>query len=267
MKHQRITDGTRPPPVTKKRIYIAITTFLPQIGGAEKQALMHAGSMLKRGYAPTIITFRHNKDWPAREVIDGVSVIRMAGVLLGRREKLPGILQKILFLLAMLVMGWTLWYHRHRYDGLHVYQLSLLALVAAYVCRLTQKPLVVSVRNANPDKMPQAHNNVSLLAGPLDSTASWLQVHEPAQVSGDLEGLERFGKPVVLHARSLLAHIHAVLVVLSSPMKDYLIQHDFGLAHVQLIPNGVDIMHFYPAPGDASVDERMRTVVCISRLS
>lgn len=267
MKHQRITDGTRPPPVTKKRIYIAITTFLPQIGGAEKQALMHADSMLKRGYAPTIITFRHNKDWPAQEIIDGVSVIRIAGVLLGRREKLPGILQKILFLLAMLVMGWTLWYHRHRYEVLHVYQLSLLALVAAYVCRLTQKPLVVSVRNANPDKISQAHNNVSLLAGPLDSTASWLQVHEPTQVSGDLEGLERFGKPVVLHARSLLARIHAVVVVLSSPMKDYLIQHDFGLAHVQLIPNGVDITHFYPAPGDASVDERMRTVVCISRLS
>src|SRR5258708_22562970 len=139
----------RPPPVPKKSTYVAITSFLPQVGGAEKQALMHGRSMLKRGYVPTIITFRHNTDWAAREVIDGVSVIRIAGVLLGRREKLPRILQKVLFLLAMHVMGWTLWYHRHRYDVLHVYQLSLLALVAAYVCRLTQKTLVVSVRNAH----------------------------------------------------------------------------------------------------------------------
>ena len=210
MKHQRIADETGLDPTPKKRIYIAITTFLPLVGGAEKQALTHSCSMLKRGYVPTIITFRHNKDWPAQEVIDGVSVIRIAGVLLGRREKLPGILQKILFLLALLVMGWTLWYHRHRYDVLHVYQLSLLALVAADVCRLTQKPLVVSVRNANPGKVSPAHNNVSLLAGPLDSTASWLQVHEPAQVSGDLEGLERFGKPVVRHARSQLARIQEI---------------------------------------------------------
>lgn len=267
MKHPHITDGKRLDPASKKRIYVAITTFLPQVGGAEKQALIQGRSMLNRGYAPTIITFRHNKDWPVREVIDGVSVIRTAGALLGRREKLPRILQKMLFLLAMLAMGWTLWYHRQRYDVLHVYQLSLLALVAAYVCRLTQKPLVVSVRNANPGKMLPIRNKVSLLAGPLDSTASWLQVHGPTQVSGDLEGLERFGKPVVRHLRSLLARIHAVVVVLSSSMQDYLIQHDFDLAHIQLIPNGVDITRFYPAPVDISLHERAHTVICISRLS
>src|SRR5437763_13986363 len=101
------------------RIYSVIATFLPAIGGAEKQAFAQAFNLWQRGYETTIITFRHQKIWPQREVIEGVPVIRVAGMLLRDRSKLPRLLQKLAYLTAILVMGWELWRHQSRYDVLH----------------------------------------------------------------------------------------------------------------------------------------------------
>src|SRR5690348_8799755 len=87
------------------RIYIVIATFLPSIGGSEKQAFVQALNLWQRGYEATVITFRHHKTWPLREVIEGVPVIRVAGILLRDRSKLPRLLQKLAYLAALLVMG------------------------------------------------------------------------------------------------------------------------------------------------------------------
>src|SRR5437763_580438 len=114
--------------VSNPRIYIAISTFLPLIGGTEIQALAQGRGLRERGYETTIITFHHDRSWLSREVIEGVPVIRVAGTLQGGREKLPPPLRKLAYLLALGVMGWTLWQHRRQYDILHVYQLNLLAL-------------------------------------------------------------------------------------------------------------------------------------------
>ncbi|HBE25427.1 MAG TPA: hypothetical protein DDW33_07055, partial [Ktedonobacter sp.] len=94
------------------RIYIAISTFLPLIGGAEKQALAQAQNLRERGFETAVITLRHERAWPPREVVEGVPVIRVAGMLLGGREKLPKLLKKLSYLIGLLVMGWTLWRHR-----------------------------------------------------------------------------------------------------------------------------------------------------------
>lgn len=71
------------------RVYIVIGTFHPIVGGAERQALALGRSLRERGYAATILTFRQKRAWKAYEVIEGVPVIRVAGTLLGGREKLP----------------------------------------------------------------------------------------------------------------------------------------------------------------------------------
>src|SRR3954468_20184638 len=155
--------------VNKPRIYIAISTFLPLVGGAENQALAQGRSLRERGYEATIITLRHDRKWPQHEVIEGVPVMRVAGMLLGNRERLPGLLRKLLYLMAMLVMGWTLWQHRQRYDILHVYQLNLLALPTAFVCYLTNKPMIIAVRSAGPGKAASLRAKASLIAGPLDA--------------------------------------------------------------------------------------------------
>ena len=92
--------------MSNPRIYFAIPTFHPLVGGVETQTLAQARNLRERGYAATVITFRHNKTWVPGEVIQGVPVIRVAGALLGGREKLPRPIQRLLYLLALLIMGW-----------------------------------------------------------------------------------------------------------------------------------------------------------------
>jgi glycosyltransferase involved in cell wall biosynthesis len=248
------------------RIYIVISDFLPGVGGAEKQALAQGRSLRERGYQATIITFRRARSWPKREVMGGVPVIRVAGLLMADRERLPRLLQKLAYLMALAVMGWALWRHRQCFDILHVYKLNLLALPTALVCRLTSKPMIIAVRAADSGKAAKSQNTVSLIAEPAGATVRWQQVDGRTRVEGDLDDLARLGKPVVRFARSLLYSIHAVVVVLSSRTRDYLATHDFHLPDVQLIPNGVDITRFTPPRVDASINERAQVVVCVSKL-
>lgn len=250
----------------KPRIYVAIATFYPIVGGAEKQALMQSRVLREKGYEATIITFRHDRNWPLHEVMDGVPVIRIAGALLSGRSKLPQPLQKLLYLMALAVMGWTLWRHRPRYDALHVQQLNLLVLPAALACWLAHKPMVVVVQCTGPDTMMES-SYTSLVAGPLDATALWLQVPGASRTGTDLEDLARVGKHGMRFTRALLLRIHAVIVILSSRMKDYLARYDFYLPGTQLIPNGVDSAHFRPVAADDSCAQGSQVVLCLARLT
>jgi glycosyltransferase involved in cell wall biosynthesis len=253
--------------VSDLRIYIAISTFLPLVGGSEKQALAHGRSLQKRGFVPTIITLCHDRNWLSHEVIDGVPVIRVASTVLEDRKKLPGPLRRLLYLAAVLIMSWKLWRHRHHYDVLHLYHLGFEALPIALVCRLTGKPFMISVRCADSGRSVTLHGKASLLAGELDANAPWLQVDERVRMEGDLVKLESLGKTVKQFTRFLFQNIHVVIVILSSRMKDYLTAHDFNLPHVHLIPNGVDITRFYPMVVDTPGDKVAQVVICIARLS
>jgi glycosyltransferase involved in cell wall biosynthesis len=248
------------------RVFIVIATFLPIIGGAEKQALAQGRSLHQRGFEATIVTFHHNRSWAAHDMIDGVPVIRVAGTLLGDREKLPRILQKLLYLVAMMVMGWSLWRYRHCYDVLHVYQLNLLALPTAISCYLSGKPMIIAVRCADSGKRAEFHNQILLTPGPLAEDMSMLRVSGDTRTEGDLKDLERLGKPVVRFTHFLLQRINAVVIILSSRMKGYLVSHDFAFSHMQLIPNGVDISHFTPVNTETFPTERGQIVICLARL-
>jgi glycosyltransferase involved in cell wall biosynthesis len=247
------------------RIYIAISTFLPLVGGAEKQALAQARDLLERGYKTTIITLRHERAWPKREVIEGVPVIRVAGILLGGRQRLPNVFKKLSYLMGLLVMAWTLWRHRGCYDILHVYQLNLLALPSALVCRLTNKPMVIAVRSTSTSRAGRLPGTESLVTGSLDTTAPSPRVNEQSEIGGDLAPLEALGKPVVRLTHSLLQRNRAVVIVLSSRMMSYVVAHDFSLPGMRLIPNGVDTSRFTP-PHEASSEEQAQSVICISKL-
>jgi glycosyltransferase involved in cell wall biosynthesis len=238
--------------VSNLRVYIAIHNFLPQVGGAEKQALMHGSSLRARGFVTTILTLRHKKSWLAHEVIEGVPVIRVAGALLDDRDKLPDPLKKICYMTALLVMSWTLWQHRHRYDAIHLFHLGLEALPIALVCRFTGKPLIISVRNADAGQSARVPAGNQQPGGPLAASTARLRLDQHDRREGDLAVLESLGKPVVRFTCSLLQHISAVVVVLSSRMHGYLAAHDFRLSHIQLIPNGVDTLRFHPLGAPAT---------------
>lgn len=257
----------------RPRIYIVIGTFLPAIGGAEKQAFAQAQSLRNRGYEATVVTFHHQAIWPKREVMEGVPVIRVAGRLLRDRSKRPRLLQKLAYFAALLVLGWTLLWHHRRYDVVHVYGFHFLALLVAFVCRLTAKSPIIAIRSAGSGELTKSHSKVSLLAGSLDASASWLEVDERLQASGgrvhvdsDLESLARMGKPIVALTRYLLRSTHAAVVVLSSRMERSLAEHHFNPLDVQLIPNGVDITRFQPTFTGASFDERAQVVTCVAGL-
>jgi glycosyltransferase involved in cell wall biosynthesis len=260
-----LVDSLKEKAMRNPRIFIVIATFLPMVGGAEKQALAQGRSLHRRGLEATIITFCHDKTWPAHDVIDGVPVIRVAGRFLGEREKHSRILQKLFYLVAITVMGWTLWRYRHCYDVLHVYQLNLLALPTAVACYFSGKPMIIAVRSADSGKKTESQKLVSLIAGPLVENMQMLLVYGDARTDGDLKDLERLGKPIVRFTRFLLKHIHAVVIILSSRMVDYLIAHDFTLPDMQLIPNGVDLSAFTPI-GINTSSQQTRTVICVARL-
>lgn len=264
------------------RIYIAIATFHPIVGGAEKQALMQGRSLRARGIEATILTFHHESAWAKREEIEGVPVVRVAGSVLHNRRQLPRPLQKLFYIVAMIIMGWSLWRHRQHFDILHIYHLNFMALPAAFVCWLAHKPMIAAVRSTGSG----ISTHQSLLAGSLDPGLPFLRVPGRIKTDNDLEDLERLGRPIVHLTHTLLLRIRAVIIVLSSRMKDYPIAHNFPLPDIQLIPNGVDITRFHPLQPQVLGDDYKQplalpstsvstpatgpkawTVVCVARLN
>jgi glycosyltransferase involved in cell wall biosynthesis len=249
------------------RVFIVVATFHPLVGGAERQALEQGRSLCQGGLEATVVTFRHKRSWAVHDTVEGVPVIRVAGTLLGGRDKLPRVLQKFLYLIALLVMGWVLWQYRHRYDLLHVYQLNWLALVTALTCYLNRKPMVVVMCSADPGRKDWSQHEVSLSTGPLDVHDPMLHISRDPRVGGDLKDLAKLGKPMIRFTRSLFQRTDTVVIILSTRMREYLAAHDFIPTNVLLIPNGVDTSRFYPVSEDASDSQRSQTVVCIARLS
>jgi glycosyltransferase involved in cell wall biosynthesis len=223
------------------------------------------------------VTFRHSKSWAANDTIDGVPVIRVAGVFLGKRERLPRILQKALYFAALVSMGFALWRYRHHYDVLHVYSLNLIAIPAALACYLSGKPMVVAVRSAYSGRKRRPLHQISVDDAAEATNNPIPDVYGQSRVQGDLEDMQRLGKPVMRFTRFLLQRIEAELVILSTRMREYLISHDFTFPdacmegeHADspchrplLIPNGVDTARFFPLGGGVS---HSRTVVCTARL-
>ncbi len=254
--------------MSKLRIYVAITTFFPLIGGAETQTHAQCKLLCEKGIDTTIVTFRHDKDWAQYEVIEGVPVMRIAGFLLGRRKLLPRLLQRLLYLFAMLQMSLTIWHHRNRFDVLQVCQFNLLVLPLAIICRIAHKPMTIIVISAGAGKQTKSRNKAKLIAGPVDPTALWLQVDGQTWIDGDLYGLERAGKPALSYMRSQLKRIQVAVVVLSSRMNMYLAGNDLHLRATQIIPNGVDIMRFCPPYDKIALaeDGQAQTVICVSKM-
>lgn len=249
--------------IHKPRIYVTITTFFPLVGGAETQTLAQCQRLLETGHDVHIFTFHHKDSWPAEESVKGVPVKRVAGLFLGRREKLPRPVRQLLYLLAIFAMSWTIWRHRKDFDVLQVCQFSVLVLPLAIVCRLARKPMTVVVISAGADKATKTRKAAKLLAGPLDPNAPWLRVDGKTWIDGDLYGLKQAGTLVVNCTRTILKQVGAVVIVLSSRMRRYLQENNFNLPGTQLVPNGVDVARFQPTVENES-KKRAQTVVCVS---
>lgn len=221
------------------RIYIAPETFLPLVGGLEKQAFLHSKYLRTQGVEATIITMHFQQGSPAYEIVEGVPVLRVAGRILAWRNHLPGALRRLCYLLALCVMGWRLWRCRREYDILHTFQFSLFTLPALVVCRLAHKALVIGMRCDAPPLTERKRRH------------SW----------ADLDGLARLG-PVALHLiNRQLCLARACIVVLSACMRESLRRYGLDGAEIRLIPNGVDTVSFSPC---SEQEGQELTVVCVA---
>lgn len=251
--------------MNQPHVYIAITTFHPLVGGAETQAIAQARTLRERGLSTTVITFHHDKKWARREQIDGIPVIRVAGSLLGERTNLPRKLQQMLYLLALLVMCWRLWWDRGKYDVLHVYQLSSLAFPAALACWLARKPSLYFICSSGTGGATRSHSDASLIKGVLKGDTSWLKLSGISWVNGDIDALKRLGGTLTHFTRWLLLRGNAVIISSSTRIKSYLAENDFLLPGARLIPSGVNIERFSVAD-ESTFEQRARTVLCVSKL-
>jgi glycosyltransferase involved in cell wall biosynthesis len=253
--------------VSNPRIYIAIGTFHPLVGGAERQALLQGQALRALGYDATIVTLRHDRAWPKHDVVEGVPVVRVAGMALGGREKLPTPLRRLAYLLGVFILGWALWWRRQRFDILHVYQLNLLILPAALVSGLVSKPLIVALRCADSHYQGVSSNRQLASSRPLQTPAQPSPAEGPDRSRGDLEALESLGKPMVLLTHYLLRRPLVVLVVLSARMRQDLLSHGFHFDGVQAIPNGVDLTRFRPARLESPIVRPTKLVIYVGRLT
>jgi glycosyltransferase involved in cell wall biosynthesis len=177
-------------------------------------------------------------------------------------------MRKLAYLLGVLAMGWVLWRRRYTYDLLHVYQVNMLTLPAAFVCALVSKPLIVAPRCADSGHPAGAGGLSRIPARQLHQSVQQTAPHERHdRTTGDLEALEQLGKPVVCVTRYLLRRAGAVMVVLSSRMKADLTAHGFHWSRVWVIPNGVDVECFRPRSGEGARAGRVRTVMFVGRLA
>lgn len=248
------------------RVCIAIAEFYPWLGGAEQQARMQGRLLYERGVAATVVTLRLERSWRKHDTVDGAHVIRVAGWLVAGREKRPPLLRKLSYIMGMAAIGWTLWRQRHNYDVVHVYKLNIVALSAALGCAVARKPMLVVVRSAGLGGASARESDLSWVSESDDTTTATENVVEAQRLYGDLEDLERIGRPGVQLCRYLLRRNGAVVVALSSRMRTYLAEHHFDLPGNQLIPNGVDTRQFAPAVLAPHGDERKHTVMCVSKL-
>lgn len=243
------------------RILLTIGTFLPQIGGAERQALAHAHGLRLRGVTAHILTLRHRHTWPHTEVLDGVPVLRIAGAVCGDRDRRPALLRRGGYALGVLALGVEVWRRRREYDVVCDFQLNWLTLPVAIAATLAGKPLLVALRCAD-SSTPSAR----VLPAPLPQAIPWLPDPAGNRESGDLEMLDAMDRRTGGWPRRLLQGRGVHLTVLSARMRAQLSARGFAPERMHDIPNGVDTAQFAPQSAlDAPATEQ--TVVCVCRLA
>ncbi len=114
------------------RILTTLTYYRPHFSGLTIYAERLARAMVQRGHQVTVLTSRYDRCLPAREVREGVQVIRPH--VLARVSK--GVLMPSLFYWA--------WVNARKADVVHLHLPQLDAAYIALMCRLLRKPLVVT---------------------------------------------------------------------------------------------------------------------------
>lgn len=114
------------------KILIALTYYRPHYSGLTIYAEREARALVERGHEVTILTSRFDKSLPAREMRDGVEIIRLnVWLRISKGVIMPG----------MLPWSWKL---ARRADVIHLHTPQLDAAPIALIARILHKPVVLT---------------------------------------------------------------------------------------------------------------------------
>ena len=115
-------------------IRICLVSFFlwPSIGGAQVRAEKLARQLQALGYDVTVVTFRHDRQWERKEMLDGLPVVRVGGIYRRDGHLSTG---RLGYLPASIAMFLTLWRLRHSAGVVAAAAPVVAARVAAVCCR------------------------------------------------------------------------------------------------------------------------------------
>lgn len=254
------------PSFNKEPLRICVISFMfaPLVGGAEAQAEKHARQLQALGHEAMIMTLRHSKAWPKYEVLDGLPIVRVNGI---RRRNGWLHIGRFGHPFIDIAMFCKLLLLRQSYDVVHVMQLSSMSAIATLVCKLTRKPIIISIQSAGPnaEQRAQLKHGVTLMADTITTIdPTFLKVQDDDWVAGDIENLPHstFGGHAILR---FLKQSDAFFQVLSTRSRAYLLENGFRPEQIVHLPNGVDIYKFQPL-ARPDVQKAERDILCVSRL-
>lgn len=114
------------------RILIALTYYRPHFSGLTIHAEREARALVERGHRVTVLTSRFDRELPAREMRDGVEVIR------------PSVLMHISKGVIMPSMPLWAWRIARQANVVHLHAPQLDAALIAVLARLLGKPVVLT---------------------------------------------------------------------------------------------------------------------------
>ena len=114
------------------RILTTLTYYRPHYSGLTIYAERLARALVQRGHQVTVLTSRYDRSLPAREMRDGVQVIR------------PHVLMRVSKGVLMPSMFYWAWVSIRRTDIVHLHLPQLDAAYIALICRLLHKPVVLT---------------------------------------------------------------------------------------------------------------------------
>jgi glycosyltransferase involved in cell wall biosynthesis len=117
----------------KMRLCLLTSTFHPFVGGGETHALLLGRALIKQGSNVVVITRRHDKSIPRKELIEGIPVYRVP----------PAGCKRIGKYLMLWPVLWKLIGLRKEYDLILVSGLRLLSFPALFISRILRKKCVL----------------------------------------------------------------------------------------------------------------------------
>jgi len=207
------------------RVLFLTESFHPVLGGGEGHVRDLSRRLCASGMPATVVTRRGDRSWPAREILDGVSVVRVAPAGPPRRGKYAMVPA------AMAALG----REARSHDVVVVRGTRVLGLPGLLAARLARLPVVLQ---------PEVNGEMT---GEVYTWGTALDRPLPRRAVG-----------AAVAARNRLLRDADAFVAMSRLIRDEIVAAGVAPEKVRHIPHGVDTVRFRPATPAERTELRRR---------